>query len=165
MQIIEGIPALRALIGQELGIGSWHDVPQSTIEAFADATGDHQWLHVDAERAAAGPYGTTIAHGYLVLSLLPALAADAYSIEGASARINYGLERVRFPSAVPSGARIRVHSTLTELEETPTGARIVVRNVVELEGSDKPACIADTVSLLVFPAADTNTGDTSTERN
>jgi acyl dehydratase len=151
MHIIEGIPALKALVGQELGTGSWRGVPQSTIDAFADATDDHQWLHVDAARAAAGPYGTTIVHGYLVLSLLPALAADAYRIEGASARINYGLERVRFPAPVPSGARIRVSSRLTELAETPTGARIVVRNVVELEGSEKPACIADTVSVLVFP--------------
>jgi len=153
MNVIGGVPALRELVGQELGTGPWRTVPQETIQAFADATGDHQWLHVDAERAAAGPYGTTIAHGYLVLSLLPALAADAYRIEGASARINYGLERVRFPAPVRAGARIRVRSTLAELDETPTGARIVVRNVVELEGSEKPACIADTVSLLVLPAA------------
>ncbi|MCU1475872.1 MAG: hypothetical protein JWQ64_565 [Subtercola sp.] len=154
MNIIEGIPALKALAGQELGTSSWRSLPQSTIDAFADATDDHQWLHVDADRAAAGPYGTTIAHGYLLLSLLPSLAADAYRIEGMSTRINYGLERVRFLAPVPSGASIRVRSTLTELEETLTGARIVVRNVVELEGSDKPACIADTVSLLVFPAAE-----------
>lgn len=151
MKVIDSIHELEALVGQELGTGSWRRVPQETIDAFADATDDHQWLHVDAERAAAGPFSTTIAHGYLVLSLLPALAADAYRITGASARINYGLDRVRFPAHVPSGARIRLRSTLASLEETPAGARIVVRNTVELEGSSKPACIADTVSLLVFP--------------
>jgi acyl dehydratase len=149
MNIIDGIPALRALVGQDLGTGSWRVVSQSRIDAFADATDDHQWLHTDPERAAAGPFGTTIAHGYLVLSLLPALAADAYRIDGPTARINYGLDSVRFPAPLPEGGRIRVHSSLVELKETPGGARVVIHNVVELEGSAKPACVADTVSLLV----------------
>ncbi len=152
MRVIDGLAELRTLVGEELGTGYWRRVPQSVIEAFADATDDHQWLHVDAERAARGPFGTTIAHGYLVLSLLPALAADAYRIDGMSARINYGLDRVRFPAPVPAGGRIRVRCDLRSLEESSGDVRIVVHNAVELQGSDRPACVADTVSLLTFPA-------------
>jgi acyl dehydratase len=156
MLILYGLPDLERHVGQVLGSSGWRELPQSDIDAFARVTGDEQWLHVDAERAANGPYGTTIAHGYLVLSLLPALAADAYAIEGARMRINYGLERVRFPSPVPSGTRVRLTPTLSELTPAPQGARIVVHNVVEAEGSQKPACIADTVSLLVFDAQPTS---------
>ena len=141
-------------MGQVLGTGDWLDVTQTRIDAFADATDDHQWLHSDAERAAAGPYGAPIAHGYLVLSLLPALAATAYQVEGTTARINYGLETVRFPSPVRAGSRLRVTSTLKSVAQVPAGARAVVGNTVEIEGGEKPACVADTVSLLTFVPTD-----------
>jgi acyl dehydratase len=150
MMILNGLADLDSHLGDVLGTSGWLEVSQRTIDDFAHVTGDEQWLHVERERAAHGPYGTTIAHGYLILSLLPRLAADAYAIDGSLMRINYGLERVRFPSPVPSGARVRVTSTLTDVTRTPGGARIVVHNVVESEGAEKPACVADTVSLLVF---------------
>jgi len=150
MLTLNGLADLKRHVGEPLGTGAWLQVSQPAIDEFAQLTGDEQWLHVDPERAARGPYGMTIAHGYLVLSLLPKLAASAYAIEGARARINYGLERVRFPSPVRSGSRVRVTSTLTEVTPTPQGARVIVHNIIETDDSDKPACIADTVSLLVF---------------
>ena len=146
---IAGPAELAGLVGQELGVGDWFVVGQDRIDRFAEDTEDRQWLHVDPERARTGPYGTTIAHGYLTLSLLPALTASAYRIEGVGARVNYGLERVRFPAVVPAGARIRVRAGLESAEPVAAGLRIVVRNVVELEGSERPACVADTVTLLM----------------
>lgn len=143
-------------VGRVLGISDWCVVTQDVIDEFARVTGDAQWLHVDRERAANGPYGTTIAHGYLVLSLVPALASTCYAIEGATTRINYGLERVRFPSPVLSGARIRLTATLTSVEVVEAGTRIVVHNVVECDGSEKPACVADTVSILIFGQSNTD---------
>jgi len=154
MQTIHGLGDLSSRVGQVLGTGEWLEVPQAMIDDFAATTRDRQWIHVDPERAAAGPYGTTIAHGYLVLSLLPELAATAYRVEGTTTRINYGLERVRFPAPVPAGSRLRVTSTLQSLEPTAAGVRIVVHNAVETEGGDKPACMADTVSVLVFGEPD-----------
>jgi acyl dehydratase len=145
------VPELLAdLVGQELGVSDWFPVEQDRIDAFADATDDRQWLHIDPERAASGPYGATIAHGYLTLSLLPALAASAYRIGGVRARVNYGLERVRFPAVVRPGSRVRSRATLQSVEPTGDGLRIVVRHVVEVDGSDRPACVADTVTLLLM---------------
>ena len=146
---IAGVDQLVGLVGQELGVGPWFEVAQDRIDRFADETEDRQWLHVDPERAKAGPFGTTIAHGYLTLALLPVLTAGAYEVDGVRSRINYGLERVRFPAVVPAGARIRNRATLQSVEPAPGGLRIVVRNVIELEGSDRPACVADTVTLLM----------------
>lgn len=147
---IAGPDELVGLVGQELGVGPWLRIDQDRIDRFAEDTEDRQWLHVDRERAAAGPFGTTIAHGYLTLALLPALTASAYEVDGVRSRINYGLERVRFPAVVPAGARVRNRATLQSVEEAPGGLRIVVRNVVELEGSERPACVADTVTLLMI---------------
>jgi len=147
---IAGIEELNALVGQELGVGDWILVDQDRIDRFAEDTEDRQWLHVDPERAKAGPFGTTIAHGYLTLSLLPALTASAYVIDGARSRVNYGLEKVRFPAVVPAGSRVRIRASLLSVEPVASGARIVVKNVVELEGSERPACIAETVTLVLI---------------
>jgi len=147
---IEHPDELAGLVGQELGVGDWIAVEQDRIDRFAEDTEDRQWLHVDPERAKAGPFGTTIAHGYLTLALLPALTASAYEIGGVRSRINYGLERVRFPAVVPAGGRVRNRASLQSVEPAPGGLRIVVRNVVELEGSERPACVAETVTLLLL---------------
>ncbi|WP_167138547.1 MaoC family dehydratase [Diaminobutyricimonas sp. TR449] len=149
MRRLNGIAELERAVGQELGVGSWYQVTQPAITAFADVTGDHQWIHIDTARAAEGPYGATIAHGYFSLSLLPRLVKDAFEFSGFSMKVNYGLDRVRFPSAVRVDSRIRARAVLTEVEITSRGARVVVRNTVEIEGTDAPACVADTVSLLI----------------
>lgn len=149
MRSLDGVDEISAALGEELGVGSWFTLDQATITAFADATGDHQWVHVDEQRAKAGPYGATIAHGYLTLSLLPRLVEDAFEFTGFSMKVNYGLDRVRFPAPVRVDARIRARARLIEVELTDRGARVVVRNTVEVEGSDIPGCVADAVSLLV----------------
>ena len=135
--------SLRTAAGADLGVGTWIDVGQDRIDAFAEATEDRQWIHIDPQRAANGPYGTTIAHGYLTLSLLPPMMADLIAITDASARINYGLNKVRFPSPVPAGSRIRARATIVSVDEVTGGLQIVVRATIEREGGDKPACIAE----------------------
>jgi acyl dehydratase len=149
MRHLYGVPEVRQALGEELGAGSWYRVTQQVISDFADVTGDHQWIHVDEARSADGPYGATIAHGYLTLSLLPHLVSDAFSFDGFAVKVNYGLDRVRFPSPVRVGSRIRARASLSAIDLTDHGVRAVVRNVVEIEGSDTPACVADTVALLV----------------
>ena len=149
MRQLTGISEIEAALGEELGLGSWHDIHQSEIDAFAAVTYDHQWIHVDTARAATGPYGSTIAHGYLTLALIPLLVRDAYVFVGFTMKVNYGLERVRFPAPVRVGSRIRARAALTSVERTPGGLRAVVRNTVEIEGTSTPGCVADTVSLLV----------------
>ncbi len=146
---MEHVEALSARIGTEIGVGDWVRLDQERISAFADATGDHQWIHVDEERAASGPFGSTIAHGYLTLSMIPAIA-PALRVEGVRMGINYGLDRVRFISPVPVGSRVRARSALTDVSEVPGGVQLAMRVTVELEGSDKPACVADTLSRLYF---------------
>ncbi|WP_327096558.1 MaoC family dehydratase [Nocardia vinacea] len=135
--------SLRTAAGTDLGVSRWIEVPQDRIDAFAEATEDRQWIHIDAERAATGPYGTTIAHGYLTLSLLPPLMADLIAIKDASARLNYGLNKVRFPAPVPAGARIRGRARIVSVDEVPGGLQIVIQATIEREGGDKPACIAE----------------------
>ncbi|WP_104137007.1 MULTISPECIES: MaoC family dehydratase [unclassified Cryobacterium] len=149
MRQLTGVSEIEAALGEELGLGSWHDIYQSEIDAFAAVTHDHQWIHVDAARALTGPYGSTIAHGYLTLSLIPLLVSDAYVFAGFTMKVNYGLERVRFPAPVRAGSRIRARAALTSVELTPEGLRVIVRNTVEIEGSSAPGCVADTVSLLI----------------
>jgi acyl dehydratase len=139
---------LRELVGVELGPSSWLDVTQERIDAFAEATDDRQWIHVDAERAAAGPFGGTIAHGFLTLSLcVPLLAELLPPSEGMV--VNYGVNRVRFPAAVPSGSRIRGRLRVTSVEEGTAGERANIEAVVECEGVDKPVCVAELVVLTV----------------
>jgi acyl dehydratase len=135
--------------GEVLGLSAWHEITQEQVNAFADATGDYQWIHVDIERAAAGPFGTTIAHGYLTVSLLPVLMTEIFHIENLTMGINYGLDRVRFPAPVPVGSKIRAEATLTELKETHLGTLAHVRMRIEIEGQPKAACVADTLSLFV----------------
>ncbi|MFD6157972.1 MaoC family dehydratase [Nocardia sp. NPDC060256] len=137
--------SLRKAAGADLGVSGWIEIGQDRITAFAEATEDRQWIHVDPQRAADGPYGTTIAHGYLTLSLLPAIMREIFDIADAGARINYGLNKVRFPSPVPAGSRIRGRATIVSVDEVPGGLQVVIATVIEREGSDKPACIAETI--------------------
>ncbi|MFE6159734.1 MaoC family dehydratase [Streptomyces sp. NPDC056486] len=142
---------LRAGVGEQLGHSEWLEVDQKRIDLFADATGDHQWIHVDAEKAAQGPFKTTIAHGYLTLSLLPSLVPQVMRVEGMKMGVNYGTNKVRFPSPVPSGSRVRATAVLTEVEQTKDGGvQITAKVTVEREGSDKPACVAESVSRYYF---------------
>lgn len=133
-------------VGQRLGSSDWLRIDQNRIDAFARATGDDQWIHVDAERAAAGPFGQTIAHGFLTLSLVPALAATAFEIEGSRMGVNYGLDRVRFPAPVPVGSRLRAHFTLLSCEAIDQGLQLVMEARFEREGFAKPVCLARTVA-------------------
>lgn len=149
MRIFANLDEFTAAKGEQLGHGDWHTVTQEQIDRFADATGDHQWIHVDAERAANGPFGATIAHGYLTLSLIPALGKQIYRVDGITMGINYGLGKVRFPAVVPVGARIRAGAELVEITDRPQGTQAVLRYTVELEGSDKPACVAEAIVVYV----------------
>jgi acyl dehydratase len=140
---------LEAAVGEELGTSDWIDITQERVDLFADATDDHQWIHVDVERAEAGPFGGTIAHGYLTVSLIPAFSQSIFRVETDGPRLNYGLNKVRFPHPVKVGSRVRAHATLAELATVPAGKQLVVRYTVEIEGEDKPACVAETVVLLL----------------
>ena len=135
-------------VGQEIGASDWVQVDQERINLFAEATGDHQWIHVDSERAAKGPFGTTIAHGYLTLSLLARLMRSVYRVEGVRMGVNYGLNRVRFPAPVPVGARIRARVTLKAVEDIQGGIQATWAIVVEMDGAGKPVCVAESLSRL-----------------
>ena len=138
----------KAAAGEEIGTSDWHTVTQEQINTFAEATGDHQWIHVDPEMAAKGPFGTTIAHGYLTLSLLPFFGEQIYSIDGLAFGMNYGANKVRFPSPVPVNSRLRASATLKETTEIAIGTQGIVNFVIELEGSEKPACVAEVVFVM-----------------
>jgi acyl dehydratase len=140
---------LEELVGAELGPSSWIEMTQERIDAFADATDDHQWIHVDPERAAAGPFGTTIAHGYLTLALLVPMLSEVLPARGGAMTVNYGVDRVRFPAPVPSGSRIRGRFRVASFEETAAGGRAVVEATVECEGVEKPVCAAQVIILTV----------------
>jgi acyl dehydratase len=149
MRMVESPEALRALIGQELGVSDWLEVTQDLIDRFAEVTGDHQWIHVDVERAKLEmPGGKTIAHGYLLLSLLPKLGAGIYKLSWPTRSINYGSDKVRIVNPVKAGARIRLRQSLVAVEDGAPGAhRITVRQTLEIEGEAKPAMIADTIRM------------------
>ena len=146
MRSFETIAELKDLLGQEIGVSDWIAVTQERIQLFADATNDHQWIHVDVERAKSGPFGATIAHGFFTLSLLPEMAASAFTVREARMGVNYGLNKVRFPAQVPSGSRLRGHFKLVGYEPLEGGAQITVQVTMEREGSDKPVCIAESLS-------------------
>jgi acyl dehydratase len=146
MNVFATIAELQDKVGEELGVSDWIDVTQERIQLFADATGDHQWIHLDRERAKAGPFGTTIAHGFLTLSLLPEMSAHAFAVSDTRMGVNYGLNRVRFPAPVPSGSRLRGRFKLLNFEAIEGGAQMTVEVKMEREGSDKPVCIAESVS-------------------
>jgi len=152
MRAIKDIEDAKRLVGQELGTSEWVEVNQPMIDGFAKVTGDLQWIHIDTARAATeSPYGSTVAHGYLTLSLLPQMVYQIYGVDGASQSINYGLNKVRFPHPVRPGSRVR--TTLTLLEAEPldgNGMRLVNRATMEIEGGDKPACVAETVTVFFF---------------
>lgn len=146
MNHFASLEQLQGQVGQDIGISDWITIEQSRIDLFAQATGDHQWIHVDPERAASGPFGTTVAHGYLTLSLLPMMFASAFEIDGVALGVNYGLNRVRFANPVRVGSRVRGHFKLLDWTPLSGGAQLLVQATVELEGESKPACVAETVS-------------------
>jgi len=149
MRIFANLDEFAAAKGETLGQGDWHTVTQEQINQFAEATGDHQWIHVDTEKAKQGPFGTTIAHGYLTLSLIPFLGKAIYRVDGLAMGINYGLGKVRFPSVVPSGARVRAGAELVDITDRQQGKQATLRWTVEIEGNDKPACVAETIVVYV----------------
>ncbi|MFC9227127.1 MaoC family dehydratase [Streptomyces hygroscopicus] len=132
-------------VDEELGPSDWLEIDQKRVDLFADATGDHQWIHVDAEKAAAGPFGTTIAHGYLTLSLLPSFTPQLLRVENVRMGINYGVNKVRFPSPVPVGSRLRATGRIVEVTEVKDGVQMTLAVTVEREGGDKPVCVAESV--------------------
>lgn len=149
MRTFTTVDEVQAAAGNVIGTSAWHQVTQEQVNAFAEATGDHQWIHVDFERAKTGPFGQTIAHGYLTLSLLPMFSAQVFSLQTPGARLNYGVNKVRFPTPVPVGARIRAQVTFADVADITAGKQLIQKYVVELEGADKPACVAETVVLLL----------------
>jgi len=149
MKRYEHLQDLGTLVGQEIGLSDWVAIDQARIQLFADATGDHQWIHLDAERAAAGPFGATVAHGYLTLSLLPLLSAGAFTVADARMGVNYGLNKVRFPAPVPVNSRLRGRFVLVAFEAIAGGgAQLTMDVTMEREGADKPVCVAQSVSRM-----------------
>ena len=148
MRTISGLDELREAQGETLGTSDWHEVTQEAIDAFADVTGDHQWIHVDPERARETPFGGTIAHGYYTLSLAPMLTAQVMALDGFAFALNYGVNRVRFPAALPVGSRVRATVRVADLEDSPGGAQMTLELTFEVEGGEKPVCVARTVARL-----------------
>ncbi|WP_292607922.1 MaoC family dehydratase [Nocardioides sp. REDSEA-S30_B4] len=138
-----------AAAGQELGTSAWVEITQERVDTFADATGDHQWIHVDTERSAEGPFGGTIAHGYLTLSMVPWLGSEVFALDTPGAKLNYGVNKVRFPHPVRVGKRVRAHVAMGEVTDLPAGKQITLRYTIEIEDEAKPACVAETVVLLL----------------
>lgn len=143
MRVFNGVDELRAAKGTEIGTSEWFTVGQERIDGFADATEDHQWIHVDAEKAKSGPFGTTIAHGFLTLSLLPKLVQGIYRVDGVKMGVNYGMNKVRFTNPVPVGGRVRAKVELTDVTDVSGGVQLALGVTVELEGSDRPALVAE----------------------
>jgi acyl dehydratase len=146
MREFPSLAALADAVGQHLGYSDWHEVDQKKVDLFAEATGDHQWIHIDPERAAKGPFKQTIAHGFLTLSLVPMLNADVYRVDGVRMAVNYGLNKVRFPAPLPVGSRVRGGIELVGATPVEGGVQVVARVTVEVEGAPKPCCVAETVS-------------------
>jgi acyl dehydratase len=145
MITVNGIDELKGLAGQDLGVSEWLEITQERVNTFADATGDHQWIHVDPERAKAGPFGGPIAHGYLTLSLVIPLFNELLKVDGVKMGVNYGLEKVRFPHPVPVGSKIRLNAKVVSVEDVPGGTQSTFDFTVEIDGVAKPACVARTV--------------------
>ncbi len=149
MRALSTADEIAAAVGTNLGSSSWLEISQDRIDQFADATGDHQWIHVDPVRSAEGPFGATIAHGYLTLSLIPLLGGEIYALDSPGPKLNYGVNKVRFINPVRVGSRIRAHVHLAEANEVPAGTQLLFDYTIEIEGADKPACVAQTVVLLL----------------
>lgn len=149
MRVFQGVAELEDAVGTHLGYSGWHTITQSQINAFADATGDHQWIHIDTEKAAGGPFGTTIAHGYLTLSLLPLLVPQVYRVEGVQMAVNYGANKLRFPAPVPVDSKVRAGIELVSVAAGAAGHLVTCRVTVEREGDDKPVCVVESLTLVV----------------
>ena len=148
MTVFASLQDLTGSVGSHLGYSDWLEITQERIDAFADATGDHQWIHVDPDRAREGPFGTTIAHGYLTLSLATRFVDEIFKVEGANMGVNYGTNKVRFVSPVSVGARLRAGGTLTSVEAVPGGFQAALDLTFEIEGAEKPACVAQVLYRL-----------------
>ncbi len=149
MRVFKSVDELAKAVGEEIGPTEWLTIDQKRVNLFADATGDHQWIHVDLQRAASGPFGGTIAHGYMTLALIPWFASQLFLLETRAAKLNYGVNKVRFPNIVKVGARIRCSCSVAEVSPHPAGSQLMMRYVIEIEGEEKPACVAETVVLLL----------------
>ncbi|MDN6666883.1 MAG: MaoC family dehydratase [Brevibacterium sp.] len=149
MRTLNGIDEITSLVGTELGSSEWTTIDQKAIDTFADVTADHQWIHVDEERAADGPYGSTIVHGFFTLSLIPKFSSEIFTIEGVSIRVNYGLNKVRFAQPVLVDSRLRGTVSVKEVIPGDKGTQVILKHVIEIEGEERPACIAEVVTLLV----------------
>jgi acyl dehydratase len=145
MRVFSGVDEFADAVGEHIGHSDWHTITQEQVNLFAEATGDHQWIHVDTDRAARGPFGTTIAHGYLTLSLIPLFGQQIYRVDNITMGINYGVNKVRFPQPVKVGAKVRAGAEVTEVTDVPGGKQVVVRWTIEIDGESKPACVAETV--------------------
>ena len=149
MRVFNSLDEVQAAANSEIGTSDWIQVTQEQVDTFADATGDHQWIHVDVERAKDGPFGQTIAHGYLTLSMLPQFSSHVVSIQAPGAMLNYGINKVRFPNPVPVGARVRATLSFLDVTDLPNGKQLIQKYVIEIEGQEKPAAVAETVVLLL----------------
>jgi acyl dehydratase len=148
--VINGLDDLKSRVGQELGVSDWLEVTQERINEFADVTGDHQFIHVDPEKAKQTPFGGTIAHGLFSLSIGPALSHDMWTVEGVAFALNYGYNKIRFPAPLPVGSKVRMRATLADVAEIAGGAQFVVTQTFEREGADKPVCVAEQVVRIYF---------------
>ena len=149
MRTFSTFEEIQSAVGEEIGTSEWVEIDQARVDQFADATGDHQWIHVDVERAKEGPFGGTIAHGYLTLSLIPWLGSKVFALETPGAKLNYGVNKVRFPNPVRVGSRVRSTISVADVTDLPAGKQLTLKHVVEIEGEAKPACVAETVVLLL----------------
>jgi len=148
MLTLTGLDEVKSHVGKELGVSDWLEVTQATVDRFAEVTGDDQWIHLDVKRAKETPFGGTIAHGYLVLSLAPRLCYDMFTFDGFAFGLNYGLNRVRFPAPMPVGGRVRMRAKLVAVEEIPGGAQITTELTFEREGGDRPVCVAESLARV-----------------
>ena len=148
MLTVNGIDDLKRRIGDELGVSEWHEVTQDKIDAFAEVTGDDQWIHIDPERAKETPFGGTIAHGYYTLSLAPRFSYDLFKLDGVAFGLNYGLNKVRFPAPMPVGGKVRMRMELQSVDDIPGGAQITMKLTFERDGGDKPVCVAESLSRV-----------------
>ncbi|EWT06280.1 dehydratase [Intrasporangium chromatireducens Q5-1] len=148
-RVFRSVPDLEAAVGEELGPTDWVEITQDTVDGFADLTGDHQWIHVDVDRARTSPFGGTIAHGYLTLSMLPSFSTSLYSIKAGTARLNYGLEKVRFPASVLVGSKVRATATIKQIRQVSAGTQVRVGWTVEADGVARPVCVAESITLVV----------------
>lgn len=150
MRVFENVDELRAAVGEDLGYSEWITIDQPRIDTFADATDDHQWIHVDPAQAAQGPFGGTVAHGFLTVALMPAFGWQTFEVRGISSTVNYGLNKVRFPAPVPVDSRLRAHSSLADVSDVTGGVQVTISGTVEIEDHPKPACVAEVILRYLF---------------